>query len=483
VAPWTAPTGPAGSAPSKPVATVCTKGHAPGPRTAPSGAVSVSTSENLGDVVESHPAGTTYWLAPGRHVLGNGQYDQVTPHAKDVFTGAPGAVLDGRHRNRYAFTGTAPGVTISHLVVENFGSPGDNNNEGVVNHDQGHNWTISANTIQNNAGAGMMIGSGNRVTGNCLRTNGQYAFNAYSEDDVANIVVSGNEIVGNNTDDWEKRQEGCGCTGGGKFWATNGATITGNYVHDNRGVGLWADTNNANFLVQGNYISDNDDEGLFYEISYNAAILNNTFTRNALVKGPTNPTFPASAIYLSESGSDRRVAGPYGSALRISGNMFIDNWAGVVGWENADRFAGSPANTSSGTTTLVNPSVATEKACATPSKIRKKPYLNDCRWKTQNVLVEGNTFSLDPRKLKNCRPQTGCGLSGLFSNYGTFPDWSPFKGEIVARNITLKQNNIWRNNTYTGPWNFMAEEMGKVISWDAWRAAPYKQDVGSSLAP
>jgi hypothetical protein len=71
----------------------------------------------------------------------------------------------------------------------------------------------------------------------------------------------------------------------------------------------------------------------------------------------------------------------------------------------------------------------------------------------------------------------------LFSNYGTFPDWSPFKGEIVARNITLKQNNIWRNNTYRGPWNFMAVEMGKVISWDAWRGAPYKQDAGSSLAP
>ena len=33
----------------------------------------------------------------------------------------------------------------------------------------------------------------------------------------------------------------------------------------------------------------------------------------------------------------------------------MDNWAGVVAWENADRFAGSPANTSTGNTTLVNP--------------------------------------------------------------------------------------------------------------------------------
>jgi parallel beta helix pectate lyase-like protein len=441
----------------------------------------VTASQNLGDVVKNHPAGTTYWLSPGRHTLSDGQYDQVIPQAGDVFTAAPGAVLDGRHRNLYAFTGTAPDVTISHLVIENFGSAGDNNNEGVVNHDQGHNWTISANTMQANAGAAMMVGSGNRVLGNCLRNNGQYAFNAYSDAGVSNIMVDGNEISGNNTDDWEKRQEGCGCTGGGKFWATNGATVTNNYVHDNRGVGLWADTNNANFLFQGNYIANNDAEGLMYEISYNAAILNNAFVRNALVKGPTNPTFPAAAIYLSESGADRRVPGPYGSVLRISGNVFTDNWAGVVDWENADRFAGSPANTSSGTTTLVNPSVATEKACSTESKIAEPPYFDDCRWKTQNVLVEHNVFTLDAARVPKCTVENGCGFNGVFSNYGTFPDWSPFKGEIVSENITFKQNNLWKSNSYQGPWKFMAEEAGKVLSWTAWRAAPYNQDAGSSL--
>ena len=87
---------------------------------------------------------------------------------------------------------------------------------------------------------------------------------------------------------------------------------------------------------------------MFYETSYNAAILNNTFVRNAIVDGPTNPGFPTGAIYISEAGSDSRVAGSYGARLRISGNVFTDNWAGVVAWENADRFAGSAANTSTG---------------------------------------------------------------------------------------------------------------------------------------
>jgi Right handed beta helix region len=265
----------------------------------------------------------------------------VFPHAGDKFIGAPGAVVDGAHENRYAFSGDAPDVTISFLTVQNFGSPGQTNNEGVVNHDSAKGWKLESSTIQKNAGAGLMFGSDNRVIGNCLRDNGQYGFNAYHPDGVRDVVLQGNEISGNNTDDWEKREPGCGCTGGGKFWATNGAQVTDNYVHDNLGAGLWADSNNVGFRFEGNYISGNHGEGIMYETSYNAVILNNTLVRNALVSGPRNPGFPAAAIYLSESGSDTRVEGRYGDEFRISGNVFIDNWSGIVAWENADRFAGS----------------------------------------------------------------------------------------------------------------------------------------------
>jgi hypothetical protein len=470
-----------GTAPAGPISKTCDTAGMAGPAKAPAGAVVVSPSQHLGDVVEDRGERSTYWLAPGTHAISRGAYDQVIPHAGDTFIGAPGAVLDGKNRARYAFTGSAAGVTVSHLVVQNFGSVGGNNNEGVVNHDSAPDWTVSSSTVQKNAGAGIMVGSGNKLIGNCLRNNGQYAFNAYHADGVSNVLLKGNEISGNNTDDWEERQPGCGCTGGGKFWATNGAKVIDNYVHNNRGVGLWADTNNANFLFQGNYISGNDAEGLMYETSYNAAILNNTFVRNAIGKGPTNPQFPASAIYLSESGSDKRVAGPYGSVLRVADNVFLDNWSGIVLWENADRFAGSPANTSSGTTTLVAPNVATETACQKPANIAKPPFNDDCRWKTQNVLVERNTFALDPAKVAKCAPNEGCGFNGVFSNYGTFPEWSPFKAYVVAEDITFKQNNVWRDNTYRGPWSFMARTAGEVVSWEAWQAAPYQQDAGSTL--
>jgi hypothetical protein len=468
-------------APKTPPAKTCDSDELRGPSEAPADAVTVSTEDNLADVVAAHPRKTTYWLASGTHRLGKGPWDQVIPHPGDTFIGAPGAVLDGGNLNRYAFTGHAPNVTISFLTVEHFGAKGQSNNEGVVNHDSARGWKVESSTIQKNAGAGVMLSSGSRITDSCLRDNGQYGFNAYHADGVRDVVLHGNEISGNNTDDWEGRKPGCGCTGGGKFWETSGARITDNYVHDNRGVGLWADSNNVGFRFEGNYISGNDSEGIMYETSYNAAILNNTLVRNALVKGPTNPGFPASAIYLSESGSDTRVEGPYAEGFRVSGNVFVDNWSGIVAWENADRFAGSPANTSTGVSTLVNPKVATVSACATKSKIKKKPYYDDCRWKTQNVLVEGNSFEVDASKIPSCSPANGCSFNGLFSNYGTYPRWSPYKAEVVEKDITFKQNNFWRNNTYIGPWKFIAEETGNTLSWAEWRAAPYDQDTGSTM--
>ena len=470
----------AGSAPADPPARVCDDPGLAGPAQAPDGAVTVRPGQYLPELVAAAPAGTTFWLAPGVHRLTDGTFDQIVPRDGDTFVGAPGAVLDGRRVNSYAFGGQARDVVIAHLTIQGFGPVGGNNNEGVVNHDSAPGWTVEASTVQANAGAGVMIGSGTVLRGSCLRDNGQYGFNAYHRDGVRDVELSGNEITGNNTDDWEARLDGCGCTGGGKFWETVGARVVGNYVHDNRGAGLWADTNNSAFLVQGNYVAGNDAEGLFYETSYNAAVVANTFVRNGLVQGPRNPGFPTAAVYLSESGSDPRAPGPYGDRLLVARNVFRDNWSGVLAWENADRFAGSPANTSSGTTTLVNPR-ATVTACSTPELVATAPYLDDCRWKTQNVLVEDNLFVLDADAVPGCAAAQGCGYNGLLSNYGTYPDWSPYQGEVVGERVAFEQGNRWRSNTYRGRWAFVSPAQGDVLSPRQWQSAPFAQDVGSTF--
>ena len=134
----------------------------------------------------------------------------------------------------------------------------------------------------------------------------------------------------------------CGCSGGGKFWATAGGTVTNNWVHDNGFVGIWADTDNSGFNISGNYIDNNWAEGIIYEVSYNASITDNGFVDNAWGQGPSPALggFPDPGLYISESGSDSRVSGAYGASFSISSNAFVDNWGGVAIYENSNRACG-----------------------------------------------------------------------------------------------------------------------------------------------
>ena len=451
-----------------------------GPSSPPKGAVVIPAGDDSGTVLAHNwtiRPDTTYWFAPGTHTLGTGKYSQIIPADGDTFLGAPGAVLDGQHSNLYAFTMRASDVTIRYLTIQNFGARGDNGGQGVVNHDMGSGWHIDHVTLRGNAGAGTMLGPGNVLAYSCLKDNGEYGFQGAG----AHITVDHNEVVGNNADNWEARQPGCGCSGGAKFWGVNGATITNNYVHSNLGPGLWADTNNRGFDVEHNYVADNQGEGFIYEISYNLRLSNNTFVRNALVAGPKLGGFPDPAVFISESGADNQVPGPYDHSLLITRNTFMDNWGGVILWENADRYCGSGANTSTGYCTLGNSSVATVRNCANPRLIVTKPYYNDCRWKTQNVLVRDNTFTFDPARIgPECTHARYCGFNGIFSEWGS---WQPYHGTVIENHITFDQRNHFMDNNYNGPWRFMVHAQGNAVSWATWRGRPYGQDAGSRMSP
>jgi hypothetical protein len=70
----------------------------------------------------------------------------------------------------------------------------------------------------------------------------------------------------------------------------------------------------------------------------------------------------------------------------------------------------------------------------------------------------------------------------VFSEYGTYPKWSPYRKTIVEQQITYDQNNHFRANTYVGPWVFMVYEQGNVVNWAQWQGKPYQQDKGSTLS-
>ncbi|MFI1398593.1 right-handed parallel beta-helix repeat-containing protein [Streptomyces sp. NPDC020681] len=460
------------------VARVCAK-PANGPAKASAGAVTVDPAV-VGDLAaktKSSPPNTTFWLRPGTHKLESDRYAQVIPKEGNSYLGAPGAVLDGRKKNQYAFGGTARDVTIQYLTVQGFVAPPD---EGVVNHDSADGWVIEHATIQYNSGAGLMAGARQRVSASCLRGNGQYGMNAYKgTGPLSGLVVEGNEIVANNSDDWERRRPGCGCTGGIKFWAVNGADIRGNWVHDNRGPGLWADTNNNDFRIENNALEANDGAALIYETSYNAVIRNNTIRRNNWVEGrkyaDRGDNFPFATVYLSESGGEPRIRART-DKIEIYQNVLENNWSGITLWENADRFCNSPANTSSGDCTLL---VRDTDRCAQPA-IATAPLYADCRWKTQRVDIHHNRFVLDT-SVVGCTVK--CGRMALLANYGTYPEWTPYPGERVAEAITHKQQNRWHDNVYVGPWTFVAHDPSRMLDLGQWQRTPYQQDAGSTFQP
>lgn len=466
-----------------------------GPSSAPEGAVTVPDGDNSS--FNFNQTNTTFWFEPGTHTLANDIYGQIVTHDGNTYIGAPGAVIDGQNINLYAFTDNSEDVTIKYLTIQDFGSGMDNNNEGVVNHDAGSGWTVEYNTITHNDGAGVFLGSDNVVRYNCLKDNGQYGFSMYKDpvegdSAIKNIVLDHNEIAGNNQDNWENEIEGCGCTGGGKFWDVNGATVTNNWVHHNKSTGLWADTNNIDFLFEGNWIENNEGEGIWYEISYNATIRNNVIRQNAWVSGQSNTGSPGAAVYLSESAGDSRLDYTVSGAaqIRIYDNLFDNNFSGVSIYENANRFCNSNGNTSKGyCTPFVSPNIIaephdyeypnpidTDHLCYTD--VDQAPYTTDCRWHSKNIEVYQNDFIFDDEVV----PCAGdyCGAQALYATGADNMTWSPYTVSGVQNDVMFNNNNTFHDNTYVGNWRF-AKGYGETISFANWQAAPYNQDADSTI--
>ena len=504
--PATAPSGSSsGTAPTSPPVTWCETGLPASPYgSAPAGAVTVPAGDNSS--VDFSIPNTTYWFAPGTHTLGTDRSDQIQAADGDTYVGAPGAVLSGQNVNQYAFIGNYneladENVTIEYLTIENFNS---DNGGGAVNGNGNNGWTEKYDLMKDNSpGAAMMLGGDNIVSDNCLTQNGEYGFNGYSYVDetlgstftggATNITFTGNDVSSNNT---QKTQ--AGSEGGGKFWMNGNVVVTGNYVHNNiDSPGLWMDTDNAGFLVQGNYISDNDGEGLFYEISYNADIVDNTFSGNAIQGGAGNEGFPTGAIYVSESGGDARVNSTYAGELNIQGNAFKDNWGGVVVWQNANRYSGDGQDPGTLTppsgTSLSNWINNAPSLCkAHLSETTPVNYNSLCQWRAQNVTVQDNTFQFNPSDSLyqgQCTEANTCGQNALFSQVSStsaYPGWS------VCNNISNNQDNHFQNNTYIGPWTFTYFNQGDMAGPSGWQAGAAKvessgdnfgaQDQGSSFA-
>lgn len=174
--------------------------------------------------------------------------------------------------NYVAFSGTATGVRISHIIVEKYAA---NAQHGAIgNTREGSAWVVDHVEVRWNHGAGVELGPGSTLSNSFIHHNGQLGVSMGGE----NCTVKGNEIAWNNYAGYVPSWE----AGGSKFWETTNLVVQSNFVHDNAGPGLWSDSNNVNTLYANNTVTNNLNEGIKHEISYSATI------RDNIVKGNGN---------------------------------------------------------------------------------------------------------------------------------------------------------------------------------------------------
>lgn len=469
-------------------------------------------------------ANTVYYLEPGLHT-GHFQAD-----TGDAFVGGDASgtttVLSGGYSTSQHWgidsnssLGNQPNVTIEYLTYEDFEPFED---QSATNPDGNTGWTIKYNTFtQNVPGAAIQGTTTSDIEYNCLTANGQYGINVgqvngFGVDAVTGgpygITIAHDEISHNDVCDIEglltntaagytnydpvpAAYQNSHCTdqgtltndgnwGGFKLWRSNAVEVEHNWIHDNYGVGGWADTDNVNTTWLDNYVAHNDYEGIFEEISYNFNITGNTLVDNDWIGGLGNPHFPQAAIYISESGSDTIFGGVpacaeteclsfpgYPSQSTVADNALTDNGGGIFLWENSNRYCSSGLD---GVCTLVDGGAFTLSNCGaniataavdTTTFVGQSTgspsmdWWDGCQWETENVAVTGNTVTLNPADLPACNHTAwaDCGANGIFSNYGghtTEPGW------VIPSMITFWRGNTWTGNVYTGPPDFQAWNQG-----------------------
>jgi hypothetical protein len=256
----------------------------------------------------------------------------------------------------YAFNGTPQGVgsnvTIRGLVIEKYATPAQ---YGAVGRTfMGTGWVVRDNEIRYNHGLGLHTGNSIVVAKNNLHHNGQLGLGGAGRDQ----RVDSNTVAYNNTAGFAP-----GWEAGGFKWAAGVANsiARGNFVHHNKGIGMWCDGYCDAVTYTGNRIEDNDWDGIQYEISYRVTITNNVIARNGLLQPNADE---GAGIMISNSG---------GTGSEVSGNTLVGNKNGIILLQ-ADRGSGPQG-----------------------------PYV------TQNVSVHDNTVTLGPRAVHGAVQYAGDG--------------------------------------------------------------------------
>jgi parallel beta-helix repeat protein len=234
--------------------------------------VVVASGADIQAAVNAHGSGTTFCVQ-GTHNLSS----TITPKDGDSFIGDPTATVDGGSTIQFAFSGNQNGinnVTVMNLVVQHFVPPTE---LAALDHSPGTGWVIQGNDVSFNSTEGIEVFSGGLVQNNHVHDNGQLGIFGYKP---VGAVVQNNEIDHNNTAYYDQSWE----AGGIKICGSSSVVITGNYVHDNWGTGIWLDTNDTGYLIDHNTVINNSHSGIKVEAALSGTVSNNTVTDSGFLQ-------------------------------------------------------------------------------------------------------------------------------------------------------------------------------------------------------
>lgn len=260
----------------------------------------------------------------------------LTPKTGDQFISnqTNPAIINGTNTTQFAFQGSATGVILDGLEVENYTAA---NQQGAIAA-TGTGWILRNLKVHDNGtaagGSGSTSGRGWYIVGGRYYNNRQEGLSGgvAGGGDAQNSTVDGVELDHNNftNDSYTTANHNCDDEAGGFKWVGSGNIIKNSSVHDNACRGLWADIDATNSTITNNHVYNNWADGIMIEISRGATITGNTVTGNGFKEqvGGAGPCFSSygAGIFISTSGQTALGTG----TITVTGNTVGDNCQSIT---------------------------------------------------------------------------------------------------------------------------------------------------------
>lgn len=344
-----------------------------------SGTVRVAPGTWIQGEIDRNPEGTTFLLGSGVH------YNQsIRPKQGITIQGEPGAVMDGNNQTTWAIQGAANNVTVRNLEVRNYSTDWYNGaiqmTDWVPNQINGSGWVLENLNVHSNAAHGLTLGDDTVLRDSHIHHNGMLGVGGYN---MRRSQIIENEINNNNTSGWDDADHG----GGIKIIEAIKTNISDNLVYDNQGTGIWCDIDCDEVVIERNIVRGHHGtggSGIFYEISENGVIRNNTISDCG--------RFATSWAW----GAGVLVAGSDGVEIYNNSVTDCDTFVGIIQQDRHVNSGNSSTNTDFARTDNVTVTGNTFRSTSASqrSAIGVVQDMGDSSVFSRNFVFDGNTYEV-----------------------------------------------------------------------------------------